>query len=86
MYSRNGIRIAIYGAGAMGTVLGAFLTETGLAPDLISRNKEHIAVLKNEGATIDCKADGFVKTVKVNALLPEEMTGEYDVVFLMTKQ
>ena len=80
------MRVAIYGAGAMGTVLGAFLTEGGQPVDLISRNRAHIEGLRENGATIRCLADGVEKNVKVSALLPEEMQGEYDVIFLMTKQ
>ncbi len=82
----SGVKIAVYGAGAMGTVLGAFLTEAGVVVDLISRNEAHINALKDTGAHIVCKADGKEKRVKVNALFPDEMTEKYDVVFLMTKQ
>ena len=80
------MRVAIYGAGAMGTVLGAFLTESGQPVDLISRNKAHVAGLRQKGATVRCVADGIEKTVQVSALFPEEMTEQYDVIFLMTKQ
>ena len=79
-------RIAVYGAGAMGTVLGALLTKGGLNVDLITRNKEHVQGLKEGGATVEYVAEGKEETVKVNALLPSEMSGEYDVIFLMTKQ
>lgn len=79
-------RIAIYGAGAMGTVLGAFLTKGGLKNvELITRNEAHVAGLKN-GARIVCEADDTVLKIPVNALTPREMTGKYDIVFLMTKQ
>lgn len=77
------MRICIYGAGAMGTVLGAFLTKNGIPVDLVSRNAEHVACLKTNGAQITGKAN-FI--VPVSARLPEEMTGEYDLIFLMTKQ
>jgi len=80
------VKIAIYGAGAMGTVLGAFLTEAGINCDLISRNLAHVEAMKRKGATVICKADGERKTVAVHAFLPEEMTGQYDLIFLMTKQ
>ena len=77
------MRIAIYGAGSLGTVLGAYLTKNGVRVDLINRNKEHIKALKENGAHIT----GTVEmTVPVSAMLPEEMTGRYDVFFLMTKQ
>lgn len=80
------MRVAIYGAGAMGTVLGAFLTEGGQPVDLISRNEAHVLAMRQNGATVRCMSDGVEKNVRVSALLPEEMTGKYDVVFLMTKQ
>ncbi len=79
-------RVAIYGAGAMGTVLGAFLTKGGLKNvELITRNAAHVQGL-NECAQIECKADGDEIKVKVHACTPEQMSGKYDVVFLMTKQ
>ena len=69
MYSRNGIKIAIYGAGAMGTVLGAFLTEAGVKVDLISRNEAHVNGLKSQGAVIECSADGVKKKIAVSRQL-----------------
>ena len=77
------VRTAIYGAGSLGTVLGAYLTQNGVAVDLINRNKAHVAALKANGARVAGTVD---LTVPVSALLPKEMTGVYDVIFLMTKQ
>lgn len=77
------MKCAIYGAGAMGTVLGAYIAKAGREIDLINRNREHIAALKEKGAHIVGTVD-FVQ--KVNALLPEEMTEKYDIILLMTKQ
>lgn len=79
-------RIAVYGAGAMGTVLGALLTKGGLNVDLITRNKEHVQGMKEWGATVEYVAEGKEERIKVNALLPSEMSEKYDVIFLMTKQ
>lgn len=76
-------RYLIYGAGAMGTILGAFMARKGIEVQLVSRNKEHISALKEKGAKVTGKEE-FVQ--KVAALLPEEMSGTYDVIFLMTKQ
>lgn len=76
------MKIAIYGAGAMGTILGAYIQKAGKDIDLFSRNKEHIAALKKAGAHIIGKVD-FIQ--KVNAFLPEEMKESYDIIFLMTK-
>jgi 2-dehydropantoate 2-reductase len=77
------MRIAIYGAGAMGTILGAYLTKAGVAIDLINRNENHVRGLQTNGARVI----GTVQfTTPVHALLPSEMTGKYDLIFLMTKQ
>lgn len=74
---------AIYGAGAMGTILGAYIAKANVNIDLISRNAAHVAALKEKGASVIGKA---AFTQKVSALLPEEMNKKYDVIFLMTKQ
>ena len=80
-------RIAIYGAGAMGTVLGGLLTLGGLKQvHLITRNEKHINGLNEKGARIYCEAENNELTIPVTALLPAQMTGKYDIVFLMTKQ
>lgn len=67
----------------MGTVLGAFISAAGKQIDLISRNRAHIAALKERGAEV---VGGANLIVKVNALTPEEISGKYGVIFLMTKQ
>ena len=45
------MRCAIYGAGSLGTVLGAYMTKAGQPVELVNRNKEHIAALKEKGAS-----------------------------------
>ena len=77
------MRIAIYGAGSLGTVLGAYLAKNGVPADLVNHNGAHVKALKENGAHITGTVDF---TVPVSALLPEEMTGKYDIIFLMTKQ
>lgn len=77
------MKYAIYGAGSLGTVLGAYITKSGTPIDLINRNKAHTTALKESGAHIKGTVDF---SVKVNALFPDEMKEKYDVVFLMTKQ
>ena len=76
-------KYAIYGAGSLGTVLGAYITKNGGTVELINRNRAHVAALNEKGATIT----GTVNmTVPVKAITPDEMQGEYDVILLMTKQ
>lgn len=77
------MKCAIYGAGSLGTVLGAYMTKNGVDVELINRNKAHVAALKEKGAHIT----GTVElSTPVNAITPDEMSGKYDVFFLMTKQ
>ena len=77
------MRVAIYGAGSLGTILGAYINKAGVEIDLINRNKAHVAALQQNGA----KVVGTIEfTQKVTAYTPEEMTGVYDIIFLMTKQ
>lgn len=76
-------RYAIYGAGSLGTVLGAYITKNGGAIDLINRNKAHVEALRTSGARIIGTVD---MTVPVTAYTPDEMSGKYDIILLMTKQ
>ena len=77
------MRSMIYGAGALGTVLGAYIARAGKQIDLVNRNRAHVEALKTAGARVT----GTVQfTQAVSALLPEELTGQYDVIILMTKQ
>ena len=77
------MRAAIYGAGSLGTILGAFITKNGGNIELINRNKKHIEALQKNGAHITGTLDF---TQKVNAYTIDEMSGIYDIIFLMTKQ
>ena len=76
-------KYAIYGAGSLGTVLGAFITRAGTEIDLINRNKDHVKALNEKGAVI---TGGLEMTVPVKALTPDEISERYDVIFLLTKQ
>jgi 2-dehydropantoate 2-reductase len=76
-------RLAIYGAGSLGTIIGAFIAKSGTQVDLINRNVAHIQALREHGAHVTGTLD-FVQPV--TALTPDEMTGAYDIIFLLTKQ
>ena len=77
------MRIAIYGAGSLGTILGAYISKAGVHIELINRNKAHIEALKANGAHIT----GTVEFIQpVTAYTPDQMSGKYDIIFLMTKQ
>ena len=77
------MRAAVYGAGALGTVLGAALTRSGADVELVSRNQEHVDALNRNGACITGLREW---TVPVKACTLQQMSGRYDVIFLLTKQ
>ena len=77
------MKCAIYGAGSLGTILGAYLTKNGFPIELVNRNKKHVEALQKNGAHITGTTDF---TTPVNAILPDQMKGPYDIIFLMTKQ
>ena len=77
------MKLAIYGAGSLGTILGAYISRAGVPVDLINRNKAHVEALQSKGAQVV----GTVQfTQQVMAYTPAEMSGRYDIIFLMTKQ
>lgn len=77
------MRTAIYGAGSLGTILGAFISKAGISIELINRNKAHVEALNSKGASIIGTME-FCQ--KVTAYTPDRMSGQYDIIFLMTKQ
>ena len=77
------MRVAIYGAGSLGTILGAFISKAGAKIELINRNKVHVEALQTKGAQV---VGTMEFTQPVVAYTPAEMSGVYDIIFLMTKQ
>lgn len=77
------MRVAVYGCGAMGTVLGAFLAKGGASVDMVDVFAAHVDEMNRSGAKLIGYED-FVQPV--HAVLPEQMEGIYDYVILMTKQ
>lgn len=77
------MKVAIFGAGSLGIILGAYLNKNGQQTDLFNRNPAQVDALNQNGA----KVIGCVEmTVPVKAYLPEQMEGKYDIIFLLTKQ
>lgn len=76
------MKMAIYGAGSLGTILGALLTKSGYDIDLIDVNEAHVKALNEKGAKIIGLMD---LTQPVRALTPEQMTEKYDLIFYLTK-
>ena len=85
------MRVAIFGAGSLGTILGAFISrnapssglDLGSGVELYNRNVSHVEALREHGAIIDGEISF---TQRVKAFLPSEMERVFDYIFLMTKQ
>jgi len=77
-------RVAILGAGSLGTIMAARVSLNGGSCVLIDTNKEHVDALNRDGATITGFLD--LKNVPVKAITPDQMEGIYDLVIVLTKQ
>ena len=76
-------RMAIMGGGSLGTILGAYISKGGRDIDIIDANPLQVEALNKKGAAVR----GTVSlNVPVRAILPEEMSGEYDLLLYMVKQ
>ena len=77
------MRIALIGAGSIGTILGALISKGGKDIELVDSHKEHVDALNRNGA----KIVGFINsTIPVKAIMPNEMSGKYDLIISTTKQ
>jgi len=76
------MRIALVGAGAMGTIIGALISKGGEDIVLVDLNEPHVKALSEKGAKITGHMD---ITVPVKAITPGEMEGIYDLVIYLVK-
>lgn len=78
-------KITVYGAGSIGTISGAYLTQAYGKDNvtLVDAWQENVDALNQNGAHITGTAD---LTVPVTAVTPDQLTGQFDVVLLHTKQ
>ncbi|MHB8896043.1 MAG: ketopantoate reductase family protein [Candidatus Geothermincolia bacterium] len=76
------MRIALVGAGSLGTIAGALLSKAGLDIVLVDSNVESVNALNERGARIT----GHMElTTPVKAITPDGMEGTYDLVIYMVK-
>ena len=77
----NNVRIAIFGAGAVGSYVAYKLSRAGISYDIIARGKR-LDILQIDGLFVD-GADDNKSNHKINAV--EKLDGLYDVIFLTVK-
>ena len=75
--------LVIWGAGAIGGTIGAFLARAGHDTLLVDNDPEHVAAINDDDLKIIGPVEEF--SVSVRATTPENVRGEFDKVFLATK-
>ena len=75
--------ILIWGAGAIGGTLGAYLIRSGHEIHFVDVVAEHVAAINSAGLTITGPVDAF--TVEARASLPGRLQGQYQTILLCTK-
>ena len=79
----NGQPILIWGAGAIGGVLGAYWTRAGLPVRMVDIVPEHVAACRTSGLNIRGPVEQFRQIVP--AAIPDEIVGEYEIIVLAVK-
>ncbi len=77
------MRILIWGAGAIGGTLGAYLIRAGHDILFVDVVEEHVAKINQSGLQITGPVDEF--TVAAAALLPHQLGEKYPIILLCTK-
>ena len=77
--------ILIWGAGAIGGTIGAYLIRAGLDVTFVDVAREHVETIRDpaRGLSITGPVDSF--KVSAPALLPEEVKGSWERIFLAVK-
>ncbi|MFN8472878.1 MAG: 2-dehydropantoate 2-reductase [Anaerolineae bacterium] len=77
------MRLLIWGAGAIGGTLGAYLARAGHDVTFVDRAAEHVAAIRSAGLRITGPIAEF--TVPAEAYTPDELEGQWDTVVLAVK-
>ena len=77
------MRFLIWGAGAIGGTLGAYLAREGDAVTMVDTVGEHVEAITRDGLHVVGPIDEF--TVRVPAFTPQALSGTWDAIILATK-
>ena len=75
--------IVIWGAGAIGGAIGAFLVRAGYDVLFVDQDTAHVEAMNHSGLTIEGPVDQF--SVKVRAVTPAHVEGSYTRILLCVK-
>lgn len=77
------MRIALVGAGAIGSVMGGLLSKAGVDVTLVDMFKEHVDAINANGIRITGHIE---EIIPAKACTPDKMEGIYDLIVHLTKQ
>lgn len=77
------MKIAVIGAGAMGSLFGGLLTESGVEVWLLDIWEAHVNKLNQDGLTIE--RDGTTRVVRLKAVTDPQTVGQVDLVIVFVK-
>ncbi|MGA1802981.1 ketopantoate reductase family protein [Rhizobium sp. HT1-10] len=75
--------VVIWGAGAIGGTLGAAFIRAGQEVIFVDNAADHVAAINEKGLTIEGPI--FQDTIKAKAVLPEQLEGVYERIYLCVK-
>jgi 2-dehydropantoate 2-reductase len=75
--------IVVWGAGAIGGVVGAYLIRAGEAVLFVDQDRDHVAAINQHGMHIEGPIEDF--TVRAPAVTPDAVQGQYERVLLCVK-
>ena len=73
----------IWGAGAIGGTIGAYLTRAGHAVRFVDVAVDHLRAIQAKGLRISGPADDF--TIRAPAVTPEQLSGQFNRILLAVK-
>ena len=81
--SHRSFRVAVLGAGAMGSLFGGSLFEGGADVTLIDLDVAHVESIRKNG--LNLKTEAGERRIHVPVLFPSEVNAVYDLVIVFTK-
>lgn len=78
------MNISILGAGAMGSLFGGLLAESGQQVTLLDINDRHLEAIRRQGLRLETDS-GDRRVGRLSACRPEQVTGQPDLLLVFTK-
>lgn len=75
--------ILIWGAGAIGGILGAYFARAGQAVHMVDVVEEHVEAMRTTGLRIEGPVEEFTQVLPAST--PGELTGQYERIYLCVK-